>query len=74
MFFWLWEEDALFKHRDKQNAKVNKEHKTGWIITTCLLPITPVTLEAMGPMNVQRGANKRNKYSLTELSERGIEA
>lgn len=42
---------------DKHNAKAHEEHKTGWLITTCLLPITPITLEATGPMNVQHGAN-----------------
>lgn len=38
---------------DKHNATANKEHKTGWLITTCLLPMTPITLEAMRPMHVQ---------------------
>jgi len=44
---------------DKHNAKANKGHKTGRLITTCLPPITPITLEATGPMNSQHSANKK---------------
>lgn len=70
MFFWLWEEDALFS-TDKHNAKANKEQKTGWLITTCLLPITPTTLEVTGPINVEPGANKKvHIHFATVFSER----
>lgn len=73
MFFWLWEEDALFS-TDKHNAKANKEQKTGWLITTCLLPITLTTLEVTGPINVQPSANKKvHIHSATVFSERNAE-
>lgn len=73
MFFWLWEEDALFS-TNKHNAKANKEQKTGWLITTCVLPITLITLEVTRPINGQHSAKtKIHIHSATVFSERNIE-
>lgn len=56
---------------DEHNAKVSSIK--GWLITTCLLPITPITLEVMGPMIVQHGANKIINIHCLMFSDRNTE-